>query len=375
MSTETTEAPSTPRPAAVPYLAVADARAAIDWYVDVFDARVAGEPIVMPDGGVGHAELEIAGGVVYISDAHPEIGVTAPRPGESSVSLMLPVSDADAVRARAVAAGANGDRPPYDGYGERHAWVVDPFGHRWGLYSPLPAGSTRPRYDQGDVGHVSVNVPDAARAADFYAAVLGWTYTDFERPRVDGATPSTGIWQVDEPPTLFCAYAVDDIHEAVGRVRAAGGTAGDPEVQPWGSTADCVDDQGTAFAIFEQPANATGERPPPNGRRPGDLVYLTLEVVDSAKARAFYGSVLGWRFSRGSIADGWRVEDTVPMIGLSGGHERATAVPMWKVTDVPAAVAKVRAAGGTGTDPERQPYGTTSECADDQGTRFYLGDA
>ena len=54
---------------------------------------------------------------------------------------------------------------------------------------------------------------------------------------------------------------------------------------------------------------------------------------------------------------------------------RATIVPMWKVADVRRAVEAVRAAGGTATDPERQPYGTTSECADDQGMRFYLGDA
>ena len=39
-----------PRPAAVPYLAVADARAAIDWYVDVFGAAVVGEPIVIISG-------------------------------------------------------------------------------------------------------------------------------------------------------------------------------------------------------------------------------------------------------------------------------------------------------------------------------------
>jgi uncharacterized protein len=50
-------------------------------------------------------------------------------------------------------------------------------------------------------------------------------------------------------------------------------------------------------------------------------------------------------------------------------------VPMWKVDDVAAAVERVRAAGGTATDPERQPYGTTSEATDDQGVRFYLGDA
>jgi uncharacterized glyoxalase superfamily protein PhnB len=122
----------------VPYLAVGDARRAIDWYVDVFGARLARDPIVMPDGRVGHAELIVFGHTVYLADAHPEIGVTAPRPGEAAVSLMLPVDDADEVRARAVAAGANGDRPPHDAYGRRNAWIIDPFGHRWGLHSPLP---------------------------------------------------------------------------------------------------------------------------------------------------------------------------------------------------------------------------------------------
>ena len=32
---------ATPRPAAVPYLAVSDARAAIDWYAEIFGARLA----------------------------------------------------------------------------------------------------------------------------------------------------------------------------------------------------------------------------------------------------------------------------------------------------------------------------------------------
>jgi len=35
----------------------------------------------------------------------------------------------------------------------------------------------------------------------------------------------------------------------------------------------------------------------------------------------------------------------------------------------------MRGKSGTATDPERQPYGITAECADDQGVRFYLGDA
>lgn len=134
-------APTSDHPAAasgiVPYLAVADARAAIDWYVEILGATLTRDPIVMPDGRIGHAELTLPGGRIYLADAHPEIGVTAPRAGEAAVSLMLPVDDADEVRAAALAAGGSGDREPYDGYGRRNAWIVDPFGHRWGLNSPL----------------------------------------------------------------------------------------------------------------------------------------------------------------------------------------------------------------------------------------------
>jgi len=387
------EAPTAPRPAAVPYLAVADARAAIDWYTDVFGATVNGQPIVMPDGRIGHAELTIGAGVLYLADEHPEIGVAAPRPDAAAVSLMLPVDDADTVRARAINAGATGDRPPYDGYGQRMAWIVDPFGHRWGLHSALSAAAddstlsaaaddstlsaaaddSAPAYEHGDVGYVSLWAPDRDRAAQFYRAVLGWAVSTEHGHRVSGQLPAIGLWATSEGPTLFCCFAVDDVHASVERVRAAGGRAGEPTAEPYGAVADCVDDQGARFAVYEPPAGHVGVRPPANGRRHGDLSYLTLEVVDSVKARAFYGSVLGWRFTPGRIADGWQVEGPVPMTGLSGGHDRATGVPMWRVDDIAAAVAAVRANGGAATDPGRQPYGVTAECTDDQGLRFYLG--
>ncbi|HEY7044555.1 MAG TPA: VOC family protein [Nocardioidaceae bacterium] len=126
-----------PRPAAIPYLAASPARAAIDWYVDVLGARLVGDPIVMPDGRIGHSELAIDDGVLYLSDAHPELGVVAPTVGQHSVSLMLRVDDVDETLARAESAGARRDREPYDGYGQRNAWMIDPFGHRWGLWGPV----------------------------------------------------------------------------------------------------------------------------------------------------------------------------------------------------------------------------------------------
>jgi predicted enzyme related to lactoylglutathione lyase len=45
---------------------------------------------------------------------------------------------------------------------------------------------------------------------------------------------------------------------------------------------------------------------------------------------------------------------------------------MWKVDNLDAALERVRAAGGTATEPRHRPYGSLSNCTDDQGGRFYL---
>ena len=236
------------------------------------------------------------------------------------------------------------------------------------------AGPPRP----GDIGYASLWVPDIGRAAAFYAAVLGWAYEPSHNPRarqVPGAAPPQGLWGGQPRSTLFCSYVVDDAAAAAARVRAAGGQAGDPIQRPYGLVADCSDDQGTRFAVHQYPpagrsgAGTAGTA----GAGDGDLAYITFEVVDSRRARDFYGAVLGWRFAPGRIADGWQVEGTTPMAGLSGGHAQATTVPMWRVADLRAAVGRVRAAGGTAAEPRQEPYGLTADCADDQGTRFYLG--
>jgi predicted enzyme related to lactoylglutathione lyase len=361
--------------AAVPYLAVRGARGALDWYASVLGARLRGEPIIMPDGRVGHAELELAGGVIYLSEEHPEIGVRAPDPGGVPVSLVLTVADVDAVVASAVQAGARLDRGPYEGYGHRNATVTDPYGHRWLLQAPLPSATAGPAATplrQGDVGYASLWVPDVARAAAFYAPVLGLGYVPAGDPRgrqATGVTPPQGLWEGHAHPTLFCSYVVDDAVAAVARVRAAGGQADEPVQQPYGLSADCVDLDGVRFAVQQPPAGLPGSAP---ARRDGDIIYVTIEVPDPDRTLAFYGAVLGWRYRQGRAPGGWQVEGTTPMIGVSGGHTSATQVPVWRVSDVAAAVGRVRAAGGTSTEPHREPYGVIAECTDDQGTRFSL---
>lgn len=129
--------PPFPRPGALPYLAVNGAREAIAWYAEVLGAELVGDPYLMADDRIGHAELSLCGGTIYLADEFPDMGLSAPDPDRASVSLMIPVADTDATLERARAVGADRIREPYEEYGGRNAGFVDPFGHRWMLYGTL----------------------------------------------------------------------------------------------------------------------------------------------------------------------------------------------------------------------------------------------
>ena len=238
-----------------PYLVVRDARAAISWYTDALGARVVGDPYVMDDDRIGHAELDVAGARLYVADEHPELGLAAP--GESrSVTLHLAVPDADAAVTRAEDAGGTVERRPADSPYGRTGVVVDPFGHRWMLQTAPrdgTAGGPTPR--PGDAVYLTLRVPDGARARDFYEAVLGWSMAP---GRVEdgfqesSTTPMVGIHGGQEVDLgAVPMYAVDDIEVAVAAVRTAGGQADEIERQSFGRSVLCRDDQGLLFWLAQ----------------------------------------------------------------------------------------------------------------------------
>ena len=61
------------------------------------------------------------------------------------------------------------------------------------------------------------------------------------------------------------------------------------------------------------------------------------------------------------------------MVGIGGGSDEPGTVPMYAVDDIEVAVAAVRTAGGQAGEIERQSYGLSALCRDDQGLPFYLG--
>lgn len=116
------------------YLIVNDAAKAIDFYQRAFGARELYR-LTMPNGGIGHAEIEIGDTRVMLGDESPQRNVKSPRTlGGSSVHLVMYLADADAAVMQALAAGAIETRPVQTQfYGDRSGTITDPFGHVWTL--------------------------------------------------------------------------------------------------------------------------------------------------------------------------------------------------------------------------------------------------
>ena len=124
---------SAPHARVTPVLTVADVRAAVAWYPEVFGfvehVRI----------GEGHrSQLGLPGGQAA------ELVVAEVRPGrrtplhDRSHQVMLKVEDVGHVAEAAVARGAALVDPVHDWeYGERQAAINDPFGHQWVLSQTL----------------------------------------------------------------------------------------------------------------------------------------------------------------------------------------------------------------------------------------------
>jgi len=118
-----------------PYLTLSNANAAIDFYKKGLGAT---EKARMPaeDGKrLMHAELEIAGGRLFLSD---DMAGTPGQPAKASVFIGLDkAAQVDALVAKAKAAGAKVTQEPEDMFwGDRFAAFNDPFGHHWMIGAP-----------------------------------------------------------------------------------------------------------------------------------------------------------------------------------------------------------------------------------------------
>ena len=255
-----TERTTTMTQVITPYVCVHDATAALDWYRDYFGANVSN--VIPWEGRVGHAEVDVSGAVFYLSDEAPQLGVVAPsRDGsQTSVSIVLQVAAVEQFVERAERGGAVVQRPIEAGHGTRSAWLVDPFGHRWNVGTPVyDAEQTAARVAPSEPYYMTLTTGDVERGAAFYGSVLGWKFHDQDNggKHVTNTEMPIGLRATEnphgntEPGEIQMWFTVRDFDAAVERVRVAGGTV--VELNAWdsGREAICEDDQGVAFKLSE----------------------------------------------------------------------------------------------------------------------------
>lgn len=124
---------SAPHARVTPVLTVADVRAAVAWYCEVFGFV---EHVRIGEGHRSQLGLpDTPAAELVVAEVRP--GRRAPE-RERSHQVMLKVEEVATVVEAAVARGAGLVEPPHDWeYGERQATVDDPFGHQWVLNQTL----------------------------------------------------------------------------------------------------------------------------------------------------------------------------------------------------------------------------------------------
>jgi predicted enzyme related to lactoylglutathione lyase len=147
--------------------------------------------------------------------------------------------------------------------------------------------------------------PDPDAAVEFYGALFGWEFEDampagsegkYFMARIRGGdVAGIGAAPADAPqPAVWNTYVqVESADETAAKVKAAGGaTLTEPfDVMDAGRMAVFTDPEGAVFCAWE-PKQHKGARVI---NEHGALNFNTLASGDLEAAKAFYGSVFGWR--------------------------------------------------------------------------------
>jgi hypothetical protein len=152
---------------------------------------------------------------------------------------------------------------------------------------------------------VDTSQPDPEAGVAFYSSLFGWEFEDVMPPgspgkyfvaRLGGGDVAAvaSLPEGAPPAALWNTYIwVDSADETAAKVTAAGGRVlTEPfDVMSAGRMAVCADPEGAAFCAWQ----AKGHRGARIVNEPGSLNFNDLNTRDPEGAKAFYGSVFGWK--------------------------------------------------------------------------------
>jgi predicted enzyme related to lactoylglutathione lyase len=163
----------------------------------------------------------------------------------------------------------------------------------------------RDRYIPGVPCWIDTTQPDTDAAISFYRALFGWEFEDVMPEGAEGryaigrirggdvAAVSSTPTGAPPLPTWNTYIWVDSADETAATARGAGGTVvAEPfDVPEAGRMAVIADPEGAVFSVWQagahKGATVVNEH--------GSLNFNTLATRDPEAARAFYGTVFGWK--------------------------------------------------------------------------------
>jgi uncharacterized protein len=101
--------------------------------------------------------------------------------------------------------------------------------------------------------------------------------------------------------------------------------------------------------------------------------YLEIGSAAAPSTAKFFADVFGWAFTPMGAEGGWFQTPTMK-VGLHGGDAAPQIHVYFAVTDLAAAVARIRAAGGHASEPgpDEPGFGRFANCKDPTGIAFGL---
>jgi predicted enzyme related to lactoylglutathione lyase len=252
--------------------------------------------------------------------------------------------------------------------------------------------SERTSYVVGTPCWVDLTTPDIEGAERFYGELFGWEIPElpdsaenagYRRAKKDGKDVAGVMPLMQEgPQPVWSTYISVSDADAISRaIQENGGTmiAEPMAVGEYGRLAHFTDPEGAFFGIWEPQVFAGAERV----NEPGTFSWNELESRDPAAAKRFYGPVFGWEFDEeegpGGMAydvakvNGSRVAGMADVKGRISDGIPAHWMTYFSVDDAEAAVAKVKAAGGTVyVEPVDIPLGRFAMVSDPWGAGFSL---
>lgn len=240
-------------------LSAKDMAAASRWYSELFGWEVVGGSAEMP-----YAMAMQGGKMVAGIGGMPEEMLKMGHPPTWNTYAW--VEDCAKVEAATVAAGGSVVAPTMkvDEFGTM-AFLKDPTGAVFGVWQ---AGTHRGAQAAGETNTVCWNelmTPDAGKAKDFYAKVLGWSYSTLSMGEFDytiikvGEQDNGGMMQMAGPmwdgipPHWMIYFAVDDTDAICRKIEASGGKICVPpaDIPDVGRFAVVEDPQGAVFSVLK----------------------------------------------------------------------------------------------------------------------------